>query len=134
MEQHDFDKLVESEESALRYLMQRRFPHNRLVCPMCDSTRIYRLSNARLRCVPDKYTFGPLTGTWLGETKVGPARLLRLVRAYADGHTVLHAARGAGVSHATARRIYATIWRAIHAHQRAIPAEAKCNAAREKST
>lgn len=134
MERHDFDKLVESEESALRYLMQRRFPHNRLVCPMCDSTRIYRLANARLRCVPEKYTFGPLTGTWLGELKVGSARLLRLVRAYADGQTSAHAARVAGVGYATARRIYAAIWRAIHAHQQAMPTEIKCTAVREERT
>ncbi len=134
MAKADFDKLIESEESILHYLMRRRFPRERVICPSCGSTQVYRLANDRFRCVPHKYTFGLLTGTWLGETKAGAAKLTRLVRAYADGRTVAQAARASGVSHATARRIYTAIWEAVHAHQRALPPEIKCGNAEEKKS
>lgn len=132
MARKDFGKLIESEESLLRYLMRRRFPRERVICPSCGSNQVYRLANARFRCAPHKYTFGLLTGTWLGEAKIGATKLARLVRAYADGRTVAQAARGSGVSHATARRVYAAVWEAVHAHQRALPPEIKCGNAEEK--
>lgn len=130
MEKHLFEKLTASEESALGYVLAKRYAHGHVSCPACGSARIYRLASDRYRCAPEKYTFGPLTGTWLGEGKIPVSKRLHLVRAYLDGHTASQARGLAGVSYGAARRVYDAIWHAVHAHQRALPTEVKCGSVR----
>ena len=82
-------------------------------CLACAAPRPYRLAEGRWRCGRCGYTFGLLTGTWLGQLRVAPATLLWLVKLFELEVTALQAAAQTGVSYPTALKAFTLLRRAI---------------------
>ena len=108
-----FQALVRSPTSATRALHRARWTGARLRCLACAAPRPYRLAEGRWRCGRCGYTFGLLTGTWLGQLRVAPATLLWLVKLFELEVTALQAAAQTGVSYPTALKTFTLLRRAI---------------------
>ncbi|MBI4828427.1 MAG: IS1595 family transposase [Nitrospinae bacterium] len=108
-----FESLVRSENSALRHLRRARYKKGRVFCHACNGRIVYRLAEGRYRCARCRHTFGPLTGTWIAQSRVGLTTWLWLVKLFELEVTAHQAALQAGVSYPTALRVFTTIRRAI---------------------
>src|SRR5665811_1206102 len=76
-----FEKLIESEDAALRYLRRKRYKKGRVFCHACNGRSVYRMTGEiRYRCRRCGYTFGPLTGSWMATSKVELTTRLWLVK------------------------------------------------------
>lgn len=65
-----FEQLISCEAAARRLVRWLRDKKERRFCPGCQGRVIYRLAEGRFRCGRCRYTFGALTGTWLGQSRV----------------------------------------------------------------
>jgi transposase len=112
-----FEKLLQSESAARRYLRKKRYRNGRVFCHACHSHTVYRLVEGRYRCGRCRYTFGLFTGTWLGQARVELGSWLWLVKLFELEVTALQAAVQTGVSYPTALRAFTLIRRAILAQE-----------------
>lgn len=112
-----FEALIQSEAAALRVLRRKRYKNGRLICHACASRTVYRLSSGRIRCGRCRYTFGILTGTWVGQARIPLTTWLWLVKLFELEVTARQAAIQTGVSYPTALGIFTTIRRALIAQE-----------------
>lgn len=112
-----FEKLINSGSAANRLLRHKRYKNGRVFCHGCGHKKVYRLSEGRYRCGRCKYTFGLLTGTWLGQSKVAISTWLWLIKLFELEVTAHQAASQVGVSYPTALRVFTIIRRALLAEQ-----------------
>jgi transposase len=113
MDLKTFEKLVSKASAAHRLVRHRRYKNGRVFCHACGHRKTYRLSEGRYRCGRCRHTFGLLTGTWLGQSKVTLSRWLWLVKLFELEVTPHQAARQVGISYPTAWRVFTLIRRAI---------------------
>ena len=113
-----FEKLIESEDAALRYLRRKRYKKGRVFCHACNGRSVYRFAGEiRYRCRRCGYTFGPLTGSWMASSKVDLTTRLWLVKLFELEVTARQAAVQTGVSYPTALRFFTMIRRSILAEE-----------------
>ena len=112
-----FEKLINSESAANRLIRHRRYKNGRVFCHGCGHKKVYRLGEGRYRCGRCKYTFGLLTGTWLGQAKVSVSTWLWLIKLFELEVTAHQAARQLRVSYPTVLRAFTLIRRAILAEE-----------------
>lgn len=112
-----FEALIRSEAAALRVLRRKRYKNGRLICHACASRTVYRLSSGRIRCGRCRYTFGPLTGTWVGQARIPLTTWLWLVKLFELEVTARQATIQTGVSYPTALGIFTMIRRALIAQE-----------------
>ena len=112
-----FEKLINSESAAKRLIRHRRYKNGRVFCHGCGHKKVYRLGEGRYRCGRCKYTFGLLTGTWLGQAKVSVSTWLWLIKLFELEVTAHQAARQLRVSYPTVLRAVTLIRRAILAEE-----------------
>jgi transposase len=112
-----FERLVQREKTARRVLQHLRYRNGRVICHACLSRRVYRLTEGRYRCSRCRYTFGLLTGTWLGQARIGLPTWLWLLKLFELEVTAHQAALQTGVSYPTALQVFTTIRRAIVAQE-----------------
>jgi|ERR1035437_331248 transposase len=122
----DFQRFIRSEDRALGLLHRYRFggdhPRGRgplpsVTCPECEAPRAYRLAEGRWRCGPCGYTFGTMTGTWLGTCRLPAATWLWLIKLFELELVAQRAGVQLGLSYPTALRAFTTMRRAILAEQ-----------------
>ena len=115
MRTREFQAMIRSERAARSTLVQRRWPHHRLWCPVCEAMNPYLLSQGRWRCRRRicSYTFGVRTGTWAGLSRVPDDTWLWLVKLFELELTASQAAVQTGVSYPTALKVFTVIRRAI---------------------
>src|SRR5659263_132569 len=113
-----FEKLITSEDAALRYLRRKRYKKGRVFCHACNGRSVLRLAgDIRYRCRHCGYTFGPLTGSWMATSKVELTTRLWLVKLFELEVTARQAAVQTGVSYPTALRFFTMIRRSILAEE-----------------
>ena len=112
-----FEKLITSSVSAHRLIRHKRYKNGRVFCHGCGHKRVYRLAEGRYRCGRCGYTFGLLTGIWLGQSRVTLSTWLWLIKLFELEVTAHQAALQVGVSYPTALRVFTVIRRAILAGQ-----------------
>lgn len=108
-----FEKLINRESAANRLIRHSRYKNGRVFCHGCGYKKVYRLQEGRYRCGRCKYTFGLLTGTWLGQTKASVSTWLWLLKLFELEVTAHQAALQLGVSYPTVLRAFTLIRRAI---------------------
>lgn len=111
------EALIQSGSSALRVLRRKRDNTGRLICHVCASRTVYRLSRGRYRCGRCRYTFGVFTGTWVGQARIPLTTWLWVVTWFELEVTARQAAIQTGVSDPTALNVFTTIRRALVAHE-----------------
>ena len=82
MDLQTFERLIQSDRRALRYLRKACRKKGRLVCLRCRTRQVYRLGSGRSRCGRCRYTFGDFTGRWLGQLRMGARQWLWLVKLF----------------------------------------------------
>ncbi|MGH9772964.1 MAG: IS1595 family transposase [Candidatus Acidiferrales bacterium] len=112
-----FERLIFTESSARREVKHRRYKNGRVFCHACRGRKVYRLGEGRYRCRRCRYTFGLLTGTWLGQSRVSLANWLWLIKLFELEVTAQQAAAQTGVSYPTALRVFTLIRQAIVAQE-----------------
>jgi transposase len=112
-----FEQLISREAAARRLVRWLRDKKGRRFCPGCQGRVIYRLAEGRFRCGRCRYTFGALTGTWLGQSRVTLPTWLWLIKLFELEVTAHQAAIQVGVSYPTALRAFTTLRRAILAQE-----------------
>lgn len=112
-----FEKLIFTESAARRELKRRRYKNGWVFCHACNSRKVYRLRAGRYRCQRCRYTFGLLTGTWFGQSRVALPTWLWLIKLFELEVTAHQAARQTGVSYPTALRVFTIVRRAILAQE-----------------
>lgn len=106
----DFERIVRTERSAMRYIEQFCRRSGRLRCPHCDNSRIYRIeSGKRLRCSSCEYTFHLLTGRWLNKVKIKIHDWMWLIKLFELEAPASRIASETGLSYPTVLRAVDTI-------------------------
>src|SRR4051812_17282767 len=115
MRVQQFQSMVRSPASAHRALVQRRVPAPWQACPVCGTTRPYRVHDGRWRCRVRAcgYTYGVRTGTWAGLSRVPDVTWLWLVKLFELELTASQAAVQTGVSYPTAHKAFMLLRRAV---------------------
>ena len=108
-----FERLVFKPFHARRWLRQLRYKNGHVFCHVCGGRRVYRLAEGRYRCARCRHTFGLLTGTWFGQSRLDLVIWLWLVKLFELQVTARVAAAQTGVSYPTALRVFTLIRRAI---------------------
>lgn len=118
----DFQRFIRSEDAASRLIHWYRFAGGRpgkggrlpvAVCPACAAPQAYRLAEGRWRCGGCRYTFGTMTGTWLGMCRLPAATWLWLIKLFELEPVAQRAGSQLGLSYPTALRAFTTMRRAI---------------------
>lgn len=117
MKVKSFESLLKSESRARRYLQKKRYKNGRVFCHACSSRKVYRLAEGRLRCARCRHTFGPFTGTFLGQARLSLDTWLWLIKLFELEVTALRAAAQVGLSYPTTLRAFALMRKALLAQQ-----------------
>lgn len=115
MDPEEFERLLESEEAAQRYLRGHCWVNHQRFCPRCKSRKNYALKGGRRRCARCRYTFHDFSGRWINNCNLAAREWLRVLRLFADEATAQQVGRELGLSYNTAYKAVNTIRFAIMA-------------------
>jgi transposase len=107
---HDFERIVKTEKSAMRYIKHLCKKSGKLRCPACITYKLYKIENGkRLRCARCGYTFHLLTGRWLNRVKINIRDWLWIIKLFELEASAAVIAEESGVSYPTVLKAVDTI-------------------------
>lgn len=106
MRTQDFERLILSENRARLFFRRTCYTNRRILCPVCQGRRVYRLAGKRYRCKRCKYTFHDFTGRWINKLNGSFKTWLWLIKMFELEVSALRAAVQCGVSYPTALKAY----------------------------
>lgn len=98
-----------SEEAARHYVLSRCGFDGEPDCPKCGESRVYRLSDGRLRCSGCRYTFHELSRRWINIGGLSCLNWLRLVRLFEQELTANRMTPQLGLSYNTVYKAVTTL-------------------------
>lgn len=121
---HDFESIVKTEKSVIRYLARLCKKYGKLFCPACSNYKLYKIENGkRLRCARCGYTFHLLTGRWLNRVKVNIRDWMWILKLFELETSTTVIAEETGVSYPTVLKAVDTIRMSIATSKGIIPHE-----------
>jgi len=113
----EYEKITRSEAAAQRYITAFCWKDGARHCPKCFETKVYDLSEGRVRCGRCRYTFHDLSRRWINTGGLGCQEWLRLVKLFELELTVSRMAPQLRLS-------YNTVYKAVTAMRFSILAQA----------
>lgn len=101
--------LFASESAARSYILSHCGQKGALRCPKCEESRVYRLSDERLRCSRCRYTFHELSRRWINVGGLSCLDWLRLLKLFEQELTANRMAPQLGLSYNTVYKAVTTL-------------------------
>jgi transposase len=116
MDLNRYYKLIQSENSAYKYLSKKCRKNGHRFCPRCNQRKLYKLKDNRRRCSRCKYTFHDFSGRWINHGRFTCIQWLSLIKLFELEQSVRKIAEQMGLSYNTAYNGIQTIRYSILVH------------------
>lgn len=116
MDLNRYHKLIQSENSAYKYLSKKCRKNGHRFCPRCNQRKLYKLKDNRRRCSRCKYTFHDFSGRWINHGRFTCIQWLSLIKLFELEQSVRKIAEQMNLSYNTAYHGIQTIRYSILAH------------------
>ncbi len=113
MDLESYEKLVQSESAARRWLLGFCWKNHHRFCPRCGTRKLYRLADGRRRCSSCRYTFHDFSGRWINRGSLSAQQWVRLLKLFELEVSTRKIATQLGVSYRTAYKAVTTTRLAI---------------------
>lgn len=119
---HDFERIVKTEKSVMRYLAGLCKEAGKLFCPTCRNYKLYKIENGkRRRCSKCGYTFHLLTGRWLNRVRINIRDWLWIIKLFELETSASVIAEETGISYPTVLKAVDTIRMSIVSSDGGLP-------------
>ena len=106
MELNAYQKLIDSERYARKYLLGKCFKNHQRFCPRCRQRKLYRLADGRYRCSRCDYSFHDFSGRWINSGRLTAVQWLWIIKLFELEVSVRKMALQLGLSY---RSVYAAV-------------------------
>ena len=107
---HEFERIMKTEKSVMRYIARFCKSSSKLCCPACGDYKLYKIeSGKRRRCARCGYTFHLLTGRWLNRIKINIRDRMWIIKLFELETPTTVISEETGVSYPTVLKAVDTI-------------------------
>ena len=116
----DLTKLLNNDKKAKTFLNKFRWKKG-VICPKCNSTKIFKLSDGRYKCGQCFNRFSDFSGTYLAHNKIPFNKTILLMKLFLMELTARKRALETNLSYRTCLNFFDSCRRAIYDHNRIKP-------------
>lgn len=111
-----YEKIIKTENSAKKYLLQFCWKNHQRICPKCRTRKLYALQQDRRRCARCGYTFHDFSQRFINNGNLSCQQWLRLLKLFELEASTTRMAEQLGISYNTAHKSVTALRMSILAH------------------